>query len=116
MRRFEYYRPSSVAEASSILRERGPGGLLLAGGTDVLVQVKEADRQVKYVVSLAAIEGLAEISEMSGGLRIGARARMLEIAAHPLVRAKYAALSDAAALVGSFQTRHVATIGGNICN
>ena len=116
MRRFDYYRPSSVAEASSILRDRGPGGLLLAGGTDVLVQVKEADRPIKYVVSLGAIEGLSEISESSGGLRIGARARMLEIAAHPVVQAKYAALADGAALVGSIQTRHVATIGGNVCN
>ena len=42
MRRFDYYRPSSVAEASTLLREHGDGGLLLAGGTDVLVQVKEA--------------------------------------------------------------------------
>ena len=116
MRRFDYYRPSSVAEASSILRERGPGGLLLAGGTDVLVQVKEAGRPVQYVVSLSAIEGLNGISEEGGGLRIGARARMIEIAAHPVVQSKYAALADGATLVGSIQTRHVATIGGNICN
>ena len=116
MRRFDYYRPSSVAEAATILRERGPGGLLLAGGTDVLVQVKEADRPVQYVVSLAGIEGLAEIPEVDGGLRIGARARMLEVAAHPVVRAKYAALGDGASLVGSIQTRHAATIGGNVCN
>ncbi|MSP21993.1 MAG: xanthine dehydrogenase family protein subunit M [Dehalococcoidia bacterium] len=116
MRRFDYYRPSSVAEASSILRERGPGGLLLAGGTDVLVQVKEAGRPVDYVVSLSAIDGLSGISEEAGGLRIGARARMVEIAAHQAVQSGYAALADGAALVGSIQTRHVATIGGNICN
>lgn len=116
MRRFDYYRPSSVEEASSILRERGPGGLLLAGGTDVLVQVKEAGRAVEYVVSLAAIEGLSEISESNGDLTIGARARMVDVAVHPLVRSKFTALAEGAGLVGSIQTRHVATIGGNVCN
>jgi carbon-monoxide dehydrogenase medium subunit len=116
LRRFDYYRPASVAEASSILRERGAGGLLLAGGTDVLVQVKEAGRPVEYVVSLAAIEGLSAISESGGGLTIGARARMVEVAEHPVVQSKYAALADGASVVGSVQTRHVATLGGNVCN
>ena len=116
MRRFDYYRPASVAEASSILRERGPGGLLLAGGTDVLVQVKEAGLPVEYVVSLAAIEGLDGITEEPAGLKIGARTRMIELATHPAVQSKYAALADAAGLVGSIQTRHVATVGGNVCN
>jgi carbon-monoxide dehydrogenase medium subunit len=116
MRRFDYYRPTSVAEASTILHERGPGGLLLAGGTDVLVQVKEAGRPVDYVVSLTAIEGLRGISAESGGIRIGARTRMSEVAANASVQSKYAALADGAGLVGSVQTRHVATIGGNVCN
>jgi carbon-monoxide dehydrogenase medium subunit len=116
MRRFDYYRPSSVAEASSILREHGEGGLLLAGGTDVLVQVKEAGRPVRYVVSLAGIEGLIGITEHASGLRIGARTRMVEIAGHPSIQARYSALADGAGLVGSVQTRHLATIGGNVCN
>ncbi|MFN8638662.1 MAG: xanthine dehydrogenase family protein subunit M [Dehalococcoidia bacterium] len=116
MRRFDYYRPSSVAEASSLLREHGEGGLLVAGGTDVLVQVKEAGRPVRYVVSLQGVEGLGGIEEHASGLRIGARTRMCEIAAHPSIQARYTALSDGASLVGSVQTRHMATIGGNVCN
>lgn len=116
MRRFDYFRPSSVAEAGAIIRERGEGGLLLAGGTDVLVQVKEAGRPVRYVVSLSAIDGLSGITEHASGLHIGARTRMAELATHPSIQARYSALSDGASLVGSVQTRHVATIGGNVCN
>ncbi len=116
MRRFDYYRPASVAEASTLLREHGEGGLLLAGGTDVLVQVKEAGRPIRYVVSLSGIEGLAGITEHASGLQIGARTRMAELAAHPSIQARYSALSDGAGLVGSVQTRYVATVGGNVCN
>ncbi len=116
MRRFDYYRPSSLAEASTILREHGEGGLLLAGGTDVLVQIKEAGRPVRYVVSLADIEGLSGIAEHASGLQIGARTRMVEVGSHPSIRARYSAVSDGASLVGSVQTRHLATIGGNVCN
>ncbi|MCC6236635.1 MAG: xanthine dehydrogenase family protein subunit M [Dehalococcoidia bacterium] len=116
MRRFDYFRPSSLAEASTILREHGEGGLLLAGGTDVLVQVKEAGRPVRYVVSLADIEGLSGITEHASGLQIGARTRMVEVGSHPSIQARYSALSDGASLVGSVQTRHLATIGGNVCN
>ncbi len=105
-----------MAEASTILREHGEGGLLLAGGTDVLVQVKEAGRPVRYVVSLADIEGLSGITEHASGLQIGARTRMVEVAVHPSIQARYSALSDGASLVGSVQTRHLATIGGNVCN
>jgi carbon-monoxide dehydrogenase medium subunit len=116
MRRFDYYRPSSLTEASAILRDRGEGGLLLAGGTDVLVQVKEAGRPVKYVVALSGIEGIDGIEDSPSGLRIGARTRMSELAAHPSVQARYSALADGAGLVGSVQTRYLATIGGNVCN
>ncbi len=116
MRRFDYYRPATVAEASTILRDHGDGGLLLAGGTDLLVQVKEAGRPIRYVVSLAGIEGLAGISETSSGLRIGARTRMAELATHPSLQALFSALADGASLVGSVQTRYLATIGGNVCN
>jgi CO/xanthine dehydrogenase FAD-binding subunit len=78
--------------------------------------VKEAGRPVEYVVSLSAIEGLSGVSEANGGLRIGARTRMVDVAADATVQSKYAALADGATLVGSIQTRHVATIGGNVCN
>lgn len=116
MQRFDLYRASSPAEAAAIFRERGEGGLFLAGGTDLLVQIKEAHRPVRYVVSLNTMEGLDGIAEEHGGLLIGARSRMAQVAAHPTVVQRFSALADGAGVVGSIQTRHMATIGGNVCN
>lgn len=116
MRRFDYYRASSPAEAAAIFRERGEGGVFLAGGTDLLVQIKEAHRPVRYVVSLGGMEGLSGITEEHGALLVGARVPMAQVAAHPAVMQRFSALADGAGVVGSIQTRHMATIGGNVCN
>jgi CO/xanthine dehydrogenase FAD-binding subunit len=116
MQRFDLYRASSPAEAAAIFRERGEGGLFLAGGTDLLVQIKEAHRPVRYVVSLNTMEDLDGIAEEHGALVIGARSRMAQVAAHPTVVQRFSALADGAGVVGSIQTRHMATIGGNVCN
>ena len=115
MRRFEYFVPESVDEAVSLLRERGDGVKLLAGGTDLLVQMKEAGLHPPAIVSLHAIDALRGIAE-DGGLRIGAGTEMAEVAAHDVVRGRYTALAEGAGVVGSMQTRNMATIGGNIAN
>ena len=116
MRRFDYYRASSVEEAISLLGEHSEGGLLLAGGTDVLVQIKEAGLNPAYVISLNGIEELRELSVSGDGLHIGARVLMHEVAASDDVVQRYSALADGAAVVGSTQTRNLATVGGNIVN
>ena len=117
MRRFDYYRPASIAEAVSVFREHGEGGRILAGGTDLLVQIKEGGQAPKYVVSVAGIEGLdgIEFSE-GGGLSVGARALMQDLADDATVRDRFSALSDGAGIVGSFQMRNMATLAGNVCN
>ena len=114
MRRFDYYRASSVDEAISLLGEHGEGGMLLSGGTDVLVQIKEAGLNPVYVVSLNGIEELRELSGSGDGLHIGARVLMHEVAANDDVVQRYSALADGAGVVGSRQTRNLATIGGNL--
>jgi len=117
MRRFEYFAPQSLNEALSLLKERGNGVKLLAGGTDLLVQMKEAGLHPPAVVSLHAVSELRGIEvEADGGLRIGAGTDMATIEAHPAVRERYTALADGAGIVGSVQTRNMATIGGNVCN
>jgi carbon-monoxide dehydrogenase medium subunit len=117
MRRFEYFAPQSLNEALSLLKERGNGVKLLAGGTDLLVQMKEAGLHPPAVVSLHALSELRGIEvEADGGLRIGAGTDMATIEAHPAVRERYTALADGAGIVGSVQTRNMATIGGNVCN
>ena len=115
MRRFEYFAPESVDEAVSLLRERGDGVKLLAGGTDLLVQMKEAGLHPPAIVSLHLIPDLRGIAG-DGGLRIGSGTDMAEIAAHDVVRDSYTALAEGAGVVGSVQTRNMATIGGNIAN
>lgn len=117
MRRFDYYRPDSLAEVASLFSEHGDGGVLLAGGTDVLVQIKEGGRLPRYVVALSGVPGLEGISGGGGApLRIGARTLVADVAAHPEVLAHYSALADGAGIIGSVQTRNMATLGGNICN
>ena len=116
MHRFEYYAPTSLDEALSLLKGRSDGVKLLAGGTDLLVQMKEAGRHPSAVVSLHALPELKTIEADGDGLRIGAGVDMAAIAAHPTVRQRYPALADGAGVVGSIQTRNMATIGGNVCN
>ena len=117
MRRFEFFAPQSLQEAVALLRERGDGVKLIAGGTDLTVQMKEAGLHPPAVVSLHALPELRGIEfEETRGLRVGAGALMGDIAAHDAVRARYSAIADGAAVVGSVQTRNLATIGGNIAN
>ena len=117
MKRFEFFAPQSLQEAVTLLRERGDGVRLVAGGTDLTVQMKEAGLHPPAVVSLHALPELRGI-EFDGarGLRLGAGALMADIAANEAVRSRYSAIADGAAVVGSVQTRNLATIGGNIAN
>ena len=117
MKRFDYFSPATLEEAVSLLKQKGPGGKLLAGGTDLLVQIKERGFTPEYVVSLRRLKELYGIEfSPSAGLRVGAMADMAAIEANAVVRERYAALSDGAGIIGSVQTRNMATLGGNLCN
>ena len=117
MHRFEYHAPTSLDEAVALLKEHGDGTKLLAGGTDLLVHMKEGGLHPPMVVSLHAVAGLDGISfDESDGLRIGSAASMDEIATNDTIRQRYAALAEGAGVVGSVQTRSMATLGGNIAN
>jgi len=117
MRRFDYFAPQTLDEALTLLKARGDGVRLLAGGTDMLVQMKEAGLHPSAVVNIYALAELKGIEfDEANGLRIGAGVDMGTIAGHPVVRERYTALADGASVVGSVQTRNMATLGGNICN
>ncbi len=116
MKRFDYVAPHTIEEAIEVLRSR-EGASLLAGGTDLLVQMKEGGRHAPLVVSLRRIPALRGISvNADSGLRIGAGTLLADVASHEAVRQRYQALSEGAGIVGSIQTRNMGTIGGNICN
>ncbi len=96
-----------------------PEAAPLAGGTNVLVQIKEGHRSEATLLSLKRVSDLNHIShgdKPASILSIGAAVTMKRIAADPWIRQRYSALSTAAGLIGSVQTRNMATIGGNLCN
>jgi CO/xanthine dehydrogenase FAD-binding subunit len=113
----EMYQPTSLGEASRLLKENGPGGRFLAGGTDLVIAMKEKGLVPKYVVDLKRVPGLSGIRENSdGAIFIGALTTMREIEVSPLIKKKYPFLAQSAAEVGSIQIRNRATVGGNMAN
>ena len=118
MHRFSYVMPKSIDEAISLMEGHGERARYVAGGTDILVRIKEKKVMPDFLISLRHISGMAYIryEENEGILRIGSMTthRMLEKS--PLIRERYPILSDAVDDIGSVQIRNVATIGGNIVN
>jgi len=116
MHAFEYLVPKSLDEAISMSVSYGERARYVAGGTDVLVKIKEAKIRPNYLISLRRVPGLDEIQYKEGELRIGALVthRMLELS--PIIRTHFPIITDAVENIGSVQIRNVATIGGNIVN
>ncbi|MBI4525218.1 MAG: xanthine dehydrogenase family protein subunit M [Deltaproteobacteria bacterium] len=113
----EIYQPTSLGEASAIQRNNGPGGYFLAGGTDLVIAIKEKGIVPRYVVDLKTIPSLNRIRENpDGSVTIGALATMREVETSVLICRKYPFLAQSAAEVGSIQIRNRATIGGNMAN
>jgi carbon-monoxide dehydrogenase medium subunit len=117
VRRFELAVPGSVDECLQILAKRGPDTKVVAGGTDLLPQLKNGLLKPGWVVDLSAVAELRTISDASdGGLRIGASVTARELELDARVRSRFPALAESAAMVGSVQVRNLATLGGNLCN
>jgi CO/xanthine dehydrogenase FAD-binding subunit len=117
MQPFAYARPSTLAEAVAILAERGPEARVLAGGTDLLIRLRDGSLAPRVVVDVKRVPELAPGIRAEGDrIVIGAITAMTEIAAHPMIRRDLAALAESAAVVGSVQIRNRATLAGNLCN
>jgi xanthine dehydrogenase YagS FAD-binding subunit len=110
--KFSYSRPASVNEA---VRQVAAGGVVHAGGTDLLGCLHDGVFTADKVVSIQALDQLRGIEGSGDGLRIGALATLTEIAEHPTVQRKYAVLAQGAAAAASPQLRNQGTIGGNLC-
>lgn len=117
MKWFDYASPASLAEALSLLAEHGERARLLAGGTDLLVQMRAGRRTPDLVID---IKNIAELNELaynpSGGLTLGAAVPCYKIYGNTQVTAAYPALNDVASLIGGTQIQGRASIGGNLCN
>lgn len=112
--KFEYVEPKSIKEACSILNE-DPLAKILAGGTDLLVNMKHRVEVPSVVVNIKKISGLDFIEQDNGTLRIGALTPLKKIYATPLVKEKVPALAQAASSVGSYHHQSMGTLGGNLC-
>lgn len=109
------HSPRNVAEALRLLRDL-EDSYIMAGGTDLLVEIKKELIQPKNVVSLQRIEELYGIKEEGDKIRIGAMVTPQEIISNPLINEHFPAISDAARSMGSNQIRSMATVGGNIAS
>ena len=117
MHTFAYARPSSLAEAVELLAAHGPDARVLAGGTDLIVRLRDGSATPSVVIDVKRIAELQPgIRETDGHVVIGATTVMTDVAADPLVHRHFPALAEAAAVVGSVQIRNRATLAGNICN
>ena len=120
MRAFDYERPTHLDDAVALLNEHGPEARLLAGGTDLIIRLRDGTIRPRVVVDVKGIEELdayiREAGGAEGGLTIGARAVMTDIAADERIVRDHQALTEAAAVVGAVQIRNRATLAGNICN
>jgi carbon-monoxide dehydrogenase medium subunit len=114
VKRFDYLAPTSLNEAVGLLKDN-PGITPLAGGTDLLVQIRERHRPVLALLSLKRVREVHE-SGNNGLLTIGSAVTVGQISRDSEIQRKFTALAVGAGLIGSVQIQNMATIGGNICN
>ena len=115
MKPFEYFSPTNVAEAISLLSQYGSDARALAGGTDLLIRMKRKQWTPRAVVSLRRVSGLRDIS-LNGELRLGAGVTLTDLIRSPIIREHYPVLAETASKMAGVQVRNLATVGGNLCN
>src|ERR1700726_2843587 len=112
---FEFRAPQTLEEATRILDGERANAMPLAGGTDLLPNMKRRQQVPRTLISLRHIQSLSEIELSDSGLRLGACLTLSDIAASPRFRKGLTALAQAASLVATPQIRNMATLGGNLC-
>lgn len=114
MKAFKYYNAQDLKDAVAVLA-REEDSRILAGGTDMLGEMKNRYVAPERLVNLKTVKGLDGISFGTQGLAIGALTRLNDIASNATVKNKYPGLAEAADSVGSPQLRNMGTLGGNLC-
>jgi CO/xanthine dehydrogenase FAD-binding subunit len=114
--RFEYVGPATLAEVCALTADAAGGEvMLLAGGTDAILQMRRRERTPRCVVGLKRVEELDFVRERpDGGLAVGATTTLQSLLSAPAVRKRYDVLSETAAQIGGRELRNVATVGGNV--
>jgi len=106
--------PRSVADAVAA-RAGAPDARFIAGGTDLMVNMRHGISKPRLLVDLAGVDELAGIAAGEAGLRIGAGVKLVEVARHPAIAADYRAVAQAAAQIAGPGHRAMGTVGGNLC-
>lgn len=115
LHRYEYHMPSSLDEALSLLAVHGDDAMPIAGGTDLVPNMKHGLFTPGHLVALSRVPELRGITSTATEIRIGAGETLAAVATHPDILAAVPSLAQAAALVSGPQLRRVGTIGGNVC-
>lgn len=116
MRDFDYAAPTTIAEAVQLLQTHNGAARPLAGGTDLIDQVRVGRLTPDLVVDIKKIPELTKLELSSSGLRIGAAVPCHRLYHDKQVTAAYTALADSASIIGGIQIQSRASIGGNLCN
>jgi carbon-monoxide dehydrogenase medium subunit len=117
MKAFDYDAPTTLAEAVSLLAERGDRARALAGGSDIIVQVREGRRDLDLLVDVKHVPELNELAyDRELGLRFGAAVPCWRLCEGPGLASAYPGLIEAVGLIGGTQIQSRASVGGNLCN
>jgi carbon-monoxide dehydrogenase medium subunit len=114
---FDYSAPVSVQEATTLLAKHGDQARMLAGGTDIIVQLREGLRDAEMVIDIKKIPELMAIDySAESGLTLGAGVPCYQVYENEEISAAYPALADSTRIIGGWQIQVRASVGGNLCN
>ncbi len=115
--KFEYYKPSTLDEALELLSKFKNDAKILAGGTDLVVDLRSKIKRPKAIIDIKGIKELHKLEYIEGkGLIIGATVTLNELLEYPVVKSKFHVLYDSIRQLADMQLRNRATLVGNICN
>nr|WP_309503397.1 xanthine dehydrogenase family protein subunit M [uncultured Roseovarius sp.] len=112
----QYFKPQTAAEATDILAKGAGKARILAGGTDLLVQLKSGMIEPESIVDIKHLDGIRDITQEDGGYRIGAAVPGIKLGQHAGVVALWPGVVEACELIGSTQVQGRCTMVGNLCN
>lgn len=117
MNSFDHYTPTTLSDTLALLADHNGNAAIIAGGTDLLLKIKNGVIKPSTVLNIKRIPDLRGLSfDATEGLKIGALTTLRELARSPLVHERYPVLAQTARLMASEQIRSLATVGGNLCN
>lgn len=114
--KFDYFEPATIKEACSLLAQHRGDAKVIAGGTDLLVKMKQKATKPSYLINIKRIPNLRYMDRDEKGLRIGALATFRDIETSAVITPGFDILAEAAKGMASPQIRNIATVGGNLCN